>query len=75
LKRVEKLLRGGNGQGGLEGKAKRVQAMWQELKPGVEEIVRKKTLLLEESSRSVVSSGGGLGKSQIQGLESKLSQE
>ncbi|GAA5894597.1 uncharacterized protein JCM6883_002150 [Sporobolomyces salmoneus] len=69
LGRIEKQVKGGSG--GLESKAKRVEAMWEELRPGVEEMVRKKSLTAETTSTGP----GGLGKTQIRGLETKLSEE
>lgn len=68
LGRMEKQVKGG-----LEPKAKRVEAMWEELRPGVEEMAARKKqqqLQVETPLR-----GGGLGRTQIKGLESKLSEE
>ncbi|GAA5975834.1 hypothetical protein JCM5350_000749 [Sporobolomyces pararoseus] len=72
LKRIEKQVgAGGSSAGGLENKVKRVEAMWKELKPGVEELSRKK----QQQAATPSKGPGGLGSSQIKGLEERLSQE
>jgi nucleoporin NUP82 len=68
LGRMEKQVKGG-----LEPKAKRVEAMWEELRPGVEEMAARKKQQQQEVETP--SRGGGLGRTQIKGLESKLSEE
>ncbi|GAA5923985.1 uncharacterized protein JCM15063_005516 [Sporobolomyces koalae] len=67
-------------KGGLDAKAKRVEAMWDELRPGVDEIVarRKQQNSLDQHHQQPYSSSPartGLGKAQIQGLEAKLAEE
>ncbi|GAA6011484.1 hypothetical protein JCM11491_002802 [Sporobolomyces phaffii] len=66
LERLERQVKGD--KAGLQVKAQRVEAMWQELRGPVERLVEKKQ---QEPARG----GATLGRTQIRGLESKLSEE
>ena len=67
LKRVERE------QVGLGAKTRRVEAMWEELREGVEDMSERKRR--EREGTPVKGGGGGLGKEQVRGLEEKLSVE
>lgn len=82
LTRIEKQVRGsaaGGTRGGLEGKASRVEAMWQELRPRVETMVEKKREQQQQQRGDAAAGtpgrGGALGTTQIRALEGKLSDE
>ncbi|BGP13210.1 hypothetical protein JCM10213v2_001129 [Rhodosporidiobolus nylandii] len=74
LGRLEKQVHGGADGGGssLEVRAERVQAMWDQLRPGVEELRRRE---LARTGREGTPRKGEMGAGQMKLLEGKLADE